>query len=268
MDITTVIGLIVGIAALVGGFVWEGGQFQGLIAGTAALIVFGGTFAAVIVSYPLSKLKRIPHALRFAFTRTETEPQELIDDIFNLASTTRRYGMLAIEKRAAAHPNAFLREGLMMAIDGTDPELLRQILDLEMDSAEHKHDSYAKIFESAGGYAPTMGILGTVMGLIHVLGNLTNPSNLGPSIALAFTATLYGVASANLIFLPIASKIRARSADELLYMELIAQGVLAIQAGENQHLIRKKLNSFLLTEDEPLTLLQMKQRAVEHETQE
>ncbi|OPA76099.1 motility protein A [Paenibacillus selenitireducens] len=268
MDMTTIFGLLAGLAALIGGFLLEGGQFGGLLKLTAALIVFGGTFAAVIISFPLSRLRTIPQALKFAFTKPEYHQNELMDELTEFASITRRHGLLAIEKRVSAHPNEFLREGLLMTIDGTDPQLIRQILELEMDVAEQKHENHAKMFESAGGYAPTMGIIGTVMGLIHVLGNLTDPSTLGASIAIAFTATLYGVVSANLIYLPIASKIQTRSQDELQHMEFIMQGILAIQAGEHPHVVRRKLNSMLLVEDPSITLLQLKKKAIEHETQE
>ena len=132
-----------------------------------------------------------------------------------------------------------------MVVDGTDPELTRQILELEMDAIEHQVNNMSKVFEAGGGYAPTMGIIGTVMGLIHVLGNLDDPSSLGPAIAVAFTATLYGVMSANLVYLPIANKIKVRGKEMVNEMELMLEGILALQAGENPQLIKKKLNSFL-----------------------
>ncbi|MET3210920.1 UNVERIFIED_CONTAM: chemotaxis protein MotA [Paenibacillus sp. PvR008] len=248
MDITIVLGIIVGIIALIGGFLWEGGEFSGLLQGTSALIVFGGTFAAVVISYPASKLKTIPTALRMAFSREDNPTEQYIEDLVSMATTSRRSGVLALERISSEHPNAFLREGLQLVIDGTEQEQIKQILELELDSIEHKHEGYAKIFESAGGYAPTMGIIGTVMGLIHVLGSLTEPTALGPSIAVAFIATLYGVASANLIFLPIASKIRACSENEMVTMDLLLQGILAIQNGENPKLVRKKLEFFIRSE--------------------
>ncbi|TKH46170.1 motility protein A [Paenibacillus terrae] len=248
MDITIVLGIIAGIIALIGGFLWEGGQFTGLLQGTSALIVFGGTLAAVVISYPASKLKSIPAALRMAFSREENLSEQYIEDLVSMAATSRRSGVLALERISSEHPNAFLREGLQLVIDGTEQEQIKQILELELDSIEHKHEGYAKIFESAGGYAPTMGIIGTVMGLIHVLGSLTEPTALGPSIAVAFIATLYGVASANLIFLPIASKIRACSESEMVTMDLLLQGILAIQNGENPKLVRKKLEFFIRSE--------------------
>ncbi len=248
MDITIVLGIIAGIIALIGGFLWEGGQFTGLLQGTSALIVFGGTFAAVVISYPASKLKTIPTALRMAFSREDNPTEQYIEDLVSMAATSRRSGVLALERISSEHPNAFLREGLQLVIDGTEQEQIKQILELELDAVGHKHEGYAKIFESAGGYAPTMGIIGTVMGLIHVLGSLTEPTALGPSIAVAFIATLYGVASANLIFLPIASKIRAASESEIITMDLLLQGILAIQNGENPKLVRKKLEFFIRSE--------------------
>ncbi|WP_068497141.1 flagellar motor protein [Paenibacillus kribbensis] len=248
MDITIVLGIIAGIIALIGGFLWEGGEFSGLLQGTSALIVFGGTFAAVVISYPASKLKTIPTALRMAFSREDNPTEQYIEDLVSMAATSRRSGVLALERISSEHPNAFLREGLQLVIDGTEQEQIKQILELELDTTEQKHEGYAKIFESAGGYAPTMGIIGTVMGLIHVLGSLTEPTALGPSIAVAFIATLYGVASANLIFLPIASKIRACSEREISTMDLLLQGILAIQNGENPKLVRKKLEFFIRSE--------------------
>lgn len=244
MDITAVIGILAGLAALIGGFLWEGGDISGLLQGAAALIVFGGTFAAVIMSFPASRLRQIPEGLRIAFGRRNRSSEELIDDIVNMASVARREGVLALEQISADHPDPFLREGMQMVVDGTDAELVQQILELEIQSAEQQNESHAKIFESAGGYAPTMGIIGTVMGLIHVLGNLQDPTQLGPSIAVAFTATLYGVASANIIFLPIASKIKARGEEEIQNMELLLEGVLAVQNGEHPLLVRKKMASY------------------------
>jgi len=250
MDITTIIGVLAGLAALFLGFLWEGGHAASLFEKTALLIVFGGTFAAVVVSFPLARLKQIPDALRLAFRKPEIEPEATIDLIVDMATVARREGVLALENAANELQNPFLRNGLLMVVDGTDPELTREILELEIEAIERKRELQAKIFEAAGGYAPTMGIIGTVMGLIHVLSNLSDPGSLGPSIAVAFSATLYGVASANIIYLPIASKIKSASADHVQYMELMLEGILALQAGENSQLIRKKLSTFMLLEAE------------------
>lgn len=245
MDIISIIGLLTGLAALIGGFFWEGGNLSGLLQLNAAVIVFGGTLAAVLISFPASRLRSVPSALRIAFGRQPDNNLAKAEELIALAAITRRNGMLALEQQAEKHPDPYTREGLMLIVDGTDPEQVRQILELDMDAKELKYESYAKIFEAAGGYAPTMGIIGTVMGLIHVLSNLSDPSNLGSSIAVAFTATLYGVASANLIFLPIASKIKSRCQTELSSMEMLLVGILALQNGDHPQLVRKKLSSFI-----------------------
>jgi chemotaxis protein MotA len=223
---------------------WDGGHISALIVPSAMLIIFGGTAGAVAISFPMSRLKEIPKALGMAFKETKRDPSVIIEELVDMATIARREGVLALEQRAQEHSNDFLRDGLMMVVDGTDPELTRQILELEMDALEHHHEGWAKIFETAGGYAPAMGIIGTVMGLIHVLGNLSEPSTLGPAIAVAFTATLYGVSSANVAYLPLASKIKIRSKEQISEMELMLEGILALQAGENPQLIKKKLKSF------------------------
>lgn len=245
MDFIAIVGLLAGLAALVGGFLWEGGGLSGLLQPAAALIVFGGTIGAVAVGFPASKLRQIPSALAMAFRGSGDGNQEMAREMEALAGVVRRGGVLALEERADSHPDAFTREGLQLIVDGTDPDQVREILELEMDAEEQKHEAYAKVFEAAGGYAPTMGIIGTVMGLVHVLGNLTEPSQLGPSIAMAFTATLYGVASANLIFLPIASKIKSRSQERMHTMEMLMTGILALQSGDHPHLVSRKLRAFL-----------------------
>lgn len=249
MDITTLIGLIIGFAGLIGGYLLDGGHLNALFIPSALLIVFGGTIGAVIVSFPSSHLKGTGTALSMAFRERKHDPHQLIGEIVDMATIARREGVLALEQRAQENKNPFLHEGLLMVVDGTDPELTRQILELEMDALEDHHEGYAKIFEAAGGYAPTMGIIGTVLGLIHVLGNLSDPDSLAPAIAVAFTATLYGVFSANVIYLPIATKIKVRSKESISEMELMLEGILALQAGENPQLIRKKLMSFLHTKN-------------------
>ncbi|MEO3947322.1 flagellar motor protein [Gorillibacterium sp. CAU 1737] len=249
MDITTIIGMVLGLVSLVGGFMLEGGHLGSLWIYTAAIIVFGGTFGAVIVSFPMSSLKDLPKAFGMAFKEPKRDPGQIIDEIVDMATIARREGVLALEQRAQEHTNPFLKEGLLMVVDGTDPELTRQIMELEMEAIESKHEGYAKIFEAAGGYAPTIGIIGTVLGLIHVLGNLSDPDSLGPKIAVAFTATLYGVASANVLYLPVGTKIKMRSKALVSDMELMLEGILALQAGENPQLIKKKLTSFLHDKD-------------------
>lgn len=266
MDIATLVGLLAGAVAIIGGFLWEGGELTGLFQATAALIVFGGTIAAVLISYPLHRIRTIPAALRMAFSGRKTVMNEWLDDIVEMSLIARREGVLALEQRVMDHPNAFMREGIQMVVDGTDQPVVRQIMELDIDAKEQEHDRYAKIFESAGSYAPTMGIIGTVMGLVQVLGHLTDPSQLGPSIAVAFIATLYGVASANLIFLPIASKVRAKSEEEIAVMEMILEGVLSVQNGDSAILVRKKLNTYITSQ--PMKIKTGSRKDVTHETAE
>lgn len=248
MDITTIIGIVIGLLALVGGFLLDGGHITGLLVFSAAIIVFGGTIGAVVVSFPKSQLKQIPRAVRLAFREKKTSPETLIAELVDMALVARREGVLALEDRAQQHPDPFLRDGLQMVVDGTDPDLLQRILEVEIAAKEKLYGSYAKIFEAAGGYAPTMGIIGTVMGLIHVLSNLSEPEALAGAIAVAFSATLYGVASANVIYLPVANKIKIRGEEHIAEMEMMLEGILALQAGENPQLIQKKLLSFLQIE--------------------
>jgi chemotaxis protein MotA len=245
VDITTIVGLVIGLAGLIGGYLMDGGHLSSLFIPSAMIIVFGGTIGAVVVSFPSATLKKVPQALSIAFKQAKRDPSSTIDELVDMASVARREGVLALEQRAQEHTNPFLKDGLMMVVDGTDPELTRQILELEMDAVEHQVEGMAKMFEAGGGYAPTMGIIGTVMGLIHVLGNLDDPGSLGPAIAVAFTATLYGVMSANVIYLPIANKIKIRGKEQISEMELMLEGILALQAGENPQLIKKKLASFV-----------------------
>lgn len=277
MDLTTVIGIIAGLAALIGGFLWEGGHLSGLWQATAVLIVIGGTIAAVVVSFPKHRLRSIPAALRMAFKERTSEMPQLIDDLVAMSTQARRNGVLVLEESASKHHNPFVRDGIMLVVDGNDPGIIKDMLDIDMDAVEYKYDGYAKIFEAAGGYAPTMGIIGTVMGLIHVLSNLNDPSMLSSSIAVAFTATLYGVATANVIYLPIATKIRMRSSQHIREMEMVQCGVLAIQAGENPQIIRKKLTAYLQGEADEATLKGLSssaksnaksERGLKYETQE
>ncbi|PWI57641.1 flagellar motor protein [Sulfoacidibacillus thermotolerans] len=245
MDMTTLIGLLLSFISLLVAFVMEGGSPLALFGLSAGLIVFGGTIGALIVSYPGAQLRRIPALFKIAFTNRTSEPLDTIDELVTLATIARREGILALEDKVVGLEDTFLKNGIQLVVDGVDPELVRSILETELTAMEERHETGAGMFEAAGGFAPTMGILGTVMGLIHVLSNLSDVSRLGPLIATAFIATLYGVGSANLIWLPIASKLKMRSKSEVTSRELIVEGVLSIQAGENPNTLRQKLQVFL-----------------------
>lgn len=246
MDISTTIGILLGLISLTMGFLMEGGSMGALLQLGAAIIVFGGTFGAVIASYTLGQLKMIVPLLKVAFMEKKHDPLDTINKIVEMATVSRREGILYLENHLEEFENnKFMQKGLQMIIDGSDPELVRDILNLEISYIQERHHIGAKVFETAGGFAPTMGIIGTVMGLVHVLSNLSEPSELGHAIALAFIATLYGVASANVIYFPIGNKLKVRSQSEILLREIEAEGLLSLQAGENPQIIREKLLVFL-----------------------
>lgn len=245
MDIATLIGLLIGLGGLVGGFLWEGGHVTMLLVKTAAVIVFGGTFGAVILSFTMDEIKTVPYFLKVVFTDRKIDYLTVLDSLVETADKARREGLLSLESQLGEIDNPFLARGLQLVIDGTDPELTRNMLEMEIEAYENKEKVGHDIFMSAGGFAPTMGIIGTVMGLVHVLSNITDPDKLGGAIAVAFLATLYGVASANVLWIPFGTKIKIKSAKEVLLMELVLEGILSIQAGENPRVIREKLMTFL-----------------------
>lgn len=248
MDFATIIGLVLGLLSLILGFTLEGGTLGSLIQPTAAIIVFGGTIGAVIVSFPMRALSKVLFIFKYAFTEKKFNPSVTIETLVKLSNVSRREGLLALEGESAIYENdAFLSEGVQMVVDGIEAEMIEDILTREIELYEENILSIGKMFEAAGGFAPTMGIIGTVMGLVHVLGSLDNPSALGPAIAIAFIATLYGVASANVIYLPIYNKVKAHLSQDILMMELQAEGLLSIQHGENSNVLKKKLMAFLDT---------------------
>ncbi|MDP9729204.1 flagellar motor protein [Alicyclobacillus tolerans] len=245
MDIATLAGIIIAVVGLVGGFMLDGGSFTALLQPNAALIVFGGTLGATLTSSSLKTFLRIGKYLKIAFLSKKIDYLDVIEQLVNLATIARREGILALEDRVESFPDQFLRDGIRLVVDGVDPELVKNMMETELSYVEQRHEIGAKMFEAAGGFAPTMGIIGTVMGLIHVLGSLQDVSKLGPQIATAFTATLYGVASANVFWLPIANKLKHRNEDEILLREIMMEGVLSIQAGENPTILGQKLKAFL-----------------------
>ncbi|MDD2372299.1 MAG: flagellar motor protein [Syntrophomonadaceae bacterium] len=245
MDIATLIGLLIGLGGLIGGFLWEGGTVGMLIVKTAAVIVFGGTFGAVILSFTMEEIKTVPYFLKVVFLDKKIDYLTVLDSLVETADKARREGLLSLESQLSEINNPFLARGLQLVIDGTDPELTRNMLEMEIEAFENKEKVGQDIFMSAGGFAPTMGIIGTVMGLVHVLSNVSDPDKLGGAIAVAFLATLYGVGSANVLWIPFGTKIKGKSAKEVLLMELVLEGILSIQAGENPRVIREKLMTFL-----------------------
>jgi len=260
MDLATLIGLIIGFTGLIGGFLLEGGHAGMLLVGTAAMIVFGGTFGATIISYPLEDLKKVPYFTKLVFINQTIDYLGVVERLVETADKARREGLLSLEAKLAEIDNDFMSRGLQLVIDGTDPELTRNMLEMEIEAFENNEKVGSEIFMTMGGYAPTMGIIGTVMGLVHVLSNVNEPDKLAGAIAVAFLATLYGVASANVLWIPFGTKLKIKAGRQVLLMEMVLEGILSIQAGENPRVIREKLMTFLPPE--------LKQSAVENQASE
>jgi chemotaxis protein MotA len=244
-DIASLAGLIVAFGGISGGLLLEGGKLRDIAQITAALIVFGGTLGAVMVTTPLPILLRAARQLRHVFLTTAESPAERIEEIIGFATLARRSGILSLERVTPSIQDPFLRKALELVVDGIEPARIRAIMELEIALFEQNTEAEVKVFEAAGGYAPTIGIIGAVLGLIQVMKNLANVDEVGRGIAVAFVATVYGVASANILFLPSASKLRARAQVLIRIRELMLEGILGIAEGVNHRLIRIKLDAFL-----------------------
>ncbi len=243
-DYATIGGLVVALTGILGGLVLEGGRIKDVAQVTAAFIVFGGTFGAVMVTTPFSVLLRAARKLGLIFFDRVQEPRQATEEIIRFATKARKHGIVSIEQDADNVPDPFLRKALNLAVDGTDLDTLRQMMELEISMDENRGVAEAKVFESAGGYAPTVGIIGAVLGLIQVMKHLENIDEVGRGIAVAFVATVYGVSSANLFFLPAASKLLSRVHRATQVKELMLEGVVAIIEGLNPKLIRTKLEAY------------------------
>lgn len=245
MDILLPLGLVFSIAAILIGQALEGGHVGSILQFTAFLIVIGGTLGAVMVNYPLKPFLMAFKLAIGAMFPGKTDYEAFISQLEDFAQVARKEGILALESRVKDVKDPFLSRGLQYVIDGTEPETLKKILEIEMSYQEEREMLSAKVFETAGGFAPTVGILGAVLGLIHVMENLADPSKLGPGIATAFVATVYGVGSANLLFLPLAGNIKIKIKTKSLLKELTIEGLIGIATGENPRLLREKLEGFI-----------------------
>ena len=249
MDIATIVGLILAFGAILGGQVLEGGSIHAIMQMTAAIIVMGGTIGATMVSYPLDTVLLAVKNAKLAFFNPKTDPLGIIKQIIELSGVARKDGLLALEGMIKKIEDPFFRKGLQLVVDGTEPKLAREILEIDIACSEEFNLSSAKVFESAGGYAPTVGILGAVLGLIHVMENLDDPKKLGSGIAVAFVATVYGVGAANLLWLPIAGKMKFKIKEESMMKEMVVEGLIALSEGENPRRVEEKLGGFLRDSD-------------------
>ncbi len=245
MDLLSFLGLLVGLGAILLGQHLEGGHVETLINGPAALIVIGGSFGAVMLQSPTRVFLRAMRMGFWAFRPPQLGAEETIEKIVSWSNIARKEGLLGLETLTETESDAFASKGLQLLVDGSEPDTIRAILEVEIGTREDIDVQAAKIFESMGGYSPTVGIIGAVMGLIHVMGNLSDPSKLGGGIAVAFVATIYGVGSANLLFLPIATKLKNLVHAQAHFRAMIVEGVVSIAEGENPRNIETKLQGFL-----------------------
>ena len=246
MDKISVLGLLIGIAAIVGGQILEGGSVGSLSQPTALVIVLGGTMGAVMLQSPYATFVRGMRMVRWVWYPPVIDPQALIRQITVWSQLSRREGLLALENSLNQLKDPFARKGLQLLVDGAEPERLREVLEVEIDAFEQQQRAAARLWEAAGGDSPTIGILGAVLGLIHVMENLSEPSKLGAGIAVAFVATIYGVGLANLVFLPMSNKLKAHIQRLIVHREMLVDGLVGIANGDNPRIIESRLQGYIV----------------------
>jgi chemotaxis protein MotA len=246
MDFNSIIGIIIALTAVFGGQMLEGGHPGSLIQLTSFAIVLGGTLGAVLLQSPVRQFVLGMKMSRWIFVPPLLDATGLLEHIAIWSSISRKEGLLALDTRIEGIDDPFIRKGLQLVVDGTEPLVLKQVLEVEIETFDDLHRQGARVWEAAGGYAPTIGILGAVMGLIQVMENLSDPTRLGAGIAVAFVATIYGVGLANLAFLPIANKLKALISRQVLMREMLVDGLVGIARGENPRLITGRLQGYIL----------------------
>jgi chemotaxis protein MotA len=250
VDKSTLVGLVLAIGGILIGLLLEGGNFGQVLQPTAALIVFGGTLGAVFIQYPLPVAISAFRRLAQVFVEPAQNAHSTIELLVRFANQARREGIISLDKELANVSEPFMQRALMLAVDGTDPQELRQIMELELDNKEEQEEKIPQLFESAGGFSPTIGIIGAVLGLIQVMQHLDKIDEVGKGIAVAFVATLYGVGAANVILLPAAGKLKIRIRDEQIIREMTLEGVVSILEGMNPRMLETKLMGFVIQAQE------------------
>jgi chemotaxis protein MotA len=245
LDKATLSGVFLAVGGILLGLLLEGGNLGQVLQPTAAMIVFGGTLGAILIQYPLPVVITSFRRLAHVFTEPHQNPQSTIDTLVKYANQARREGIVSLDKELPNIVDPFLRRSLMLAVDGTEPQELRKIMELELDNQAEKEEKVPQLFESAGGFSPTIGIIGAVLGLIQVMQHLDKIDEVGRGIAVAFVATIYGVGAANLFLLPVAGKLKIRVRDEQIMREMILEGVISILEGMNPRMLESKLLGFL-----------------------
>ena len=261
MDLATILGIVLALVGILVGQAIEGGSVLQILQPTAALIVFGGTLGATMIGFPMSVIKQAAGDLLHVFKDEHVEPTGVIDEVIKFANKARREGIISLEKDADTIKDEFFKKAIMMAVDGSEPKELRQTMEVELGQMEERGEHSAKVYEAAGGFAPTIGIIGAVLGLIQVMQHLDNIEEVGKGIAVAFVATIYGVGAANIFFLPAAGKLKFKHRKRMIVKEMMLEGTLGILEGQNPRLIEGKLTSFLDEEFQKLRTAQSATKA-------
>ena len=246
MDIATIFGLILGVGAVVVSYNMEGGHLSAVLQAPPMIIVIVGTIGAATMTTSFKLLTNLPAILKIAFIAPRMDPVVTIDEIVRLAEKSRKEGLLSLEKELKSIANPFLKKAIQFAIDGLEQNVLRDLLEIEMSYISERHKAGVTFFSKLGGFSPTLGIIGTVLGLVHALGTVSDASKMASSIAAAFIATLWGIVLANLLYLPISDKLRLRNEEENVLLEIMIEGVCSLATGENPRMIRAKLLGFLM----------------------
>lgn len=244
MDLATVIGIITSFGLVIAAIL-TGGNILIFVDIQSALIVFGGTIGATLVNYPLGMVLGVVGVMKNAFFSSIEQPNAIVDKFMDYANRARREGILSLEPVIKEIDDIYLKKGLQLTVDGLEPQAIQEILETEISYRESRHEVGAEILGTLGAYAPAMGMIGTVIGLILMLQTMEDPSTIGPAMAVALITTFYGAILANLVFLPMAGKLKQRSREEILNMEMIMEGILAISKGENPRIIQEKLSSYI-----------------------
>lgn len=244
MDISTIVGILLGFAFMIFGIITSG-DLASYIHIPSIIITLGGTLASTLTCFPIKDFANTMKVLKKAFAYKDNSPDDVIKEIINLANVARKEGLLALDEYAENLNDEFLKKGIMLIVDGTEPELVRNILETELVYLEERHSNGQKVFESAANFAPAFGMIGTLIGLINMLRTLDDPSTIGPNMSVALVTTFYGSVLSNVLFLPLAQKLKVRNASEILVKELMVEGLLSIQAGENPRIIEEKLKTFI-----------------------
>lgn len=245
MDLASIIGFILAFVLIIGSIFIGGGSFGSFIDIPSGLVVVGGAIAAVMISFPLKSLLGVPGVVKNVFLNKPSDIGGLIEQLVSLAETARRDGLLALEGRIEEVENNFIKLGIQMAVDGTRPDVIEDIMRTEIESVATRHRDGKSVMDQAGRFAPAYGMIGTLMGLIMMLSNMSDPSSIGAGMAVALITTLYGAIVSNVMFLPFAEKLGFLNKQELLELEIIVRGIMAIQSGENPRVVEQKLNTFL-----------------------